>query len=393
MSRPLEGVVVLEAGEGISAAYCTSVMATLGADVIKVEAPDGDATRRLGPFPNDVRHPEQSGLFLYLNRNKRSVVLDLDAPTGQRAFRALSRRAAAVVENFAPGYLAERGVGYEALAGDQQTLVMTSITPFGQDGPYRDYGATEITIFALGGLMSLIGDSSRAPLKFGGSPAFYATGLYASTATLIALHLAEEAGIGQYVDISVMESMTSDHSQDTMDYGYRGFVRERVNSRVPIPCADGFISFGVQAHRYEDFRRLILGDERADAEAADDAVTRDRLRMEGDLDTEILQWAYGKSKYEAYRLAQEAHVPAAFIADMRDLVESPQYTARDYFVEIDHPRAGTQLYPGFPARLTGAEWQYSGAPLLGAHTEEVLGELTELSDGEISEIATAGVAS
>ena len=392
MSRPLDGVVVLEAGEGISAAYCTSVMATLGADVIKVEAPEGDASRRLGPFPNDDPDPEQSGLFLYLNRNKRSVVLDLDAATGQGAFRALARRAAVVVENFAPGYLAERGVGFEALARDQQTLVMTSITPFGQDGPYRDYRATEITIFALGGLMSLIGDSSRAPLKFGGSPAFYATGLYASTATLIALHLAEEAGIGQYVDISVMESMTSDHSQDTMDYTYRGFVRERASSRIPIPCEDGFISFGVQAHRFEAFRRLILG-ERADAEAADDAVARDRLRKEGDLDTEILQWAYDKTKYEAYRLAQEAHVPAAFIADMQDLVESPQYTAREYFVEIDHPRAGTQLYPGFPARMTGAEWQYSGAPLLAAHTEEVLGELTELSDGEISEIATAGVAS
>jgi len=391
MSRPLDGVVVLEMGEGISAAYCTSVMATLGADVIKIEASSGDPSRRLGPFPEDILHLEKSGLFLYLNRNKRSVVLDLDDAAGQDALRALSSRSSIVVENFAPGYLAERGLGYEALSRDQQTLVMTSITPFGQDGPYRDYRATEITVFALGGYMSLIGDRSRAPLKFGGSVAQYTTGLYASTATLTALHLAEEAGMGQYIDISVMESMTSDHSQDTMDYSYRGFVRERESSRVPIPCADGFISFSVQAHRYEDFRRLILGD-RAEAEEADDAVARDQMRMEGDLDTEILQWSYDKSKYEAYLLAQDAHVPAAFVADMSDLVESPQYAAREYFVEIDHPEAGTQLYPGFPARLTGADWQYSAAPLLGEHTEEVLSELTELSAGMVAELAATEVA-
>lgn len=391
MSRPLDGVVVLEMGEGISAAYCTSVMATLGADVIKIEAPSGDTSRRLGPFPDDIPHQEKSGLFLYLNRNKRSVVLDLDDATGQDALRALSCRASIVVENFAPGYLAERGLDYDALSRDQQTLVMTSITPFGQDGPYRDYRATEITVFALGGYMSLIGDSSRAPLKFGGNVAQYTTGLYASTATLTALHLAEEAGIGQYIDISVMESMTSDHSQDTMDYSYRGFVRERESSRVPIPCADGFISFSVQAHRYEDFRRLILGD-RAEAEEADDAVARDRMRMEGDLDTEILQWSYDKSKYEAYLLAQDAHVPAAFVADMSDLVESPQYVAREYFVEIDHPEAGAQLYPGFPARLTGADWEYSAAPLLGGHTKEVLSELTELSAGVVAELAATEVA-
>lgn len=391
MSRPLDGVVVLEMGEGISAAYCTSVMATLGADVIKIEASSGDPSRRLGPFPEDILHLEKSGLFLYLNRNKRSVVLDLDDAAGQDALRALSSRSSIVVENFAPGYLAERGLGYETLSRDQQTLVMTSITPFGQDGPYRDYRATEITVFALGGYMSLIGDRSRAPLKFGGSVAQYTTGLYASTATLTALHLAEEAGMGQYIDISVMESMTSDHSQDTMDYSYRGFVRERESSRVPIPCADGFISFSVQAHRYEDFRRLILGD-RAEAEEADDAVARDQMRMEGDLDTEILQWSYDKSKYEAYLLAQDAHVPAAFVADMSDLVESPQYAAREYFVEIDHPEAGTQLYPGFPARLTGADWQYSAAPLLGEHTEEVLSELTELSAGMVAELAATEVA-
>ncbi len=382
---------MLEAGEGISAAYCTQIMAVLGADVIKVESPAGDRTRGIGPFPGDVPDREQSGLFLYLNRNKRSLTLDLDTATGQELFRSLARGAAVVVENFAPGHLDERGVGYEALSREHEALVMTSITPFGQNGPYRDYRASEMTLFALGGLMNLVGDIEREPVKFGGSPALHASGLYAFSATGVALYLAEEAGIGQHVDVSVMESLASSHFQDVSDYAYHGAVRRRGELRMPIPCQDGFISFTVQANQYPDLRRLILGEAAGEDDDGADVVTRDRQRLEGEIDTEILQWSYDKTKTEAYRLAQEAHVPAAYLADMHDLMESPQYRARGYFTEIDHPRAGTLTYPGFPAKLTDAEWEYRPAPLLGQHTDEVLSAFTDLSEDEIAEIRAAGV--
>jgi crotonobetainyl-CoA:carnitine CoA-transferase CaiB-like acyl-CoA transferase len=391
VSGPLDGLVVLEAGQGISVAYCTQVMGVMGADVIKVELPEGDETRRLGPFPDDVPDREQSALFLYLNRNKRSVTLDLETASGQELFRALASGANVVVENFPPGYLDERGIGYEALATGHPELVMSSVTPFGQDGPYRDYGASEMTMFALGGLMNLVGDISREPLKFGGSPAYHAAGVNAFTATMIAVELAETAGVGQYVDVAIMEGLAASHFQDLVDYAYHGGVRRRGELRTPIPASDGFISFTVQAHQYNDFRRLILGDE-AGGEDEGDAIERDRQRREGEMDMEILTWSLEKTKLEAYRLSQEAHVPAAYLADMKDIVESPQFAARDFFVDIEHPQAGTLSYPGFPAKLTGAEWRFGPAPLLGEHTEEVLRDLAGLSAEEIAELQAAGVA-
>ena len=391
MSGPLDGLVVLEAGQGISAAYCTQIMGAMGADVIKVESPEGDETRRLGPFPDDVPDRERSALFLYLNRNKRSITLDLDTASGQELFRTLAKRADVVVENFAPGYLDGRDLGYEALSAGHTELVVTSVTPFGQDGPYRDYGATEMTMFALGGLMNIVGDISREPLKFGGSPAYHAAGVNAFTATMIGVELAETVGIGQHVDVAIMEGLAASHFQDLVEYEYHGAVRRRGELRTPIPTEDGFISFTVQAHQYDDFRRLILGDEAVSEDGDDDAVARDSQRREGEMDMEILTWSLAKTKLEAYRLAQEAHVPAAYLADMHDIMESPQLAARGFFVEIEHPKAGTLSYPGFPARLTDAEWRFAPAPLLGQHTDEVLRELTDLSTEEIAELQAAGV--
>ena len=387
MTRPLDGVVVVEAGGGITAAYCTQIMAVLGAEVVKVEPPDGDQARRLGPFPDDLPDRERSGLFLYLNRNKRSITLDLDTATGQSLFRSIVRGAGVVVENFAPEHLNERGLGHEALSQDHELLVTTSITPFGQSGPYRDYRATELTMFALGGLANLVGSISREPLKFGGSPVLHAAGVNAFSATLMALYLAEEAGVGQQVEVSVLEGLAASHFQDLVEYDYHGLVRRRGELRTPIPCQDGFISFTVQPHQYADFQRLILGD---DAPEQDDQASS-LQRREGEMDTEILMWAYDKTKEEAYRLAQEAHVPAAYLADMRDIVESPQLAAREYFVEIDHPRAGALRYPGLPAKFAGLDWEYAPAPLLGQHTHEILNQFTDLTDDEIAEVAAAGV--
>ena len=389
MSGPLDGLVVVESGHGIPAAYCTLIMGVLGATVIKIEPPEGDESRRLGPFPDDEPNRECSALFLYLNRNKRSITIDLDTPSGQELFRGIAARADVVVENFAPGYCDQRGIAYQALTDGHESLVMASITPFGQDGPYREWRATEMTLFALGGLMNIVGDINREPLKFGGSPALHAAGVNAFTATMLAVQLAETAGTGQHVDVAVMEGLGASHFQDLTDYEYHGGVRRRGELRTPIPTSDGFISFTVQAHQYDDFRRLILGPE-AVAED-DDAIARDAQRREGEMDTEILTWSLARTKLEAYRLAQEAHVPAAYLADMRDIMESPQLQARGFFVEIEHPKAGALTYPGFPAKLTGCEWRFDPAPLLGQHTDEVLGELTDLTAPEIGELKAAGV--
>lgn len=392
MIRPLDGVTVIEAGDGIPAAYCCWILGVLGADVIKVEAPSGDVTRRLGPFPDDIPDRERSALFLHLNRNKRSIVLDLETATGQELFRGLVKGAALLVEHGEPGWLGALGLGYEALAQDHSELVVTSITPFGQEGPYRDFSASEITLMALGGLMNIAGELEREPLKLAGSPAHHITGLYAFTSTLMAFHLAEASGLGQFVDVSVLEGLACSHFQDLVEYEYTGNVRRRGAGRMPIPTQDGFISFAVQAHHFPDFRRLILGEDAGALDEDEDLIGRDRQRLEGEMDYQILEWALQRTKYEAYRQGQEeAHIPAAFIAEMQDVLDSPQYEARGFFTELDHPDAGRLRFPGLPAQFSGVEWDHRRAPRLGEHTSEVLGEFTDLTAEEIAEVRAAGV--
>jgi CoA:oxalate CoA-transferase len=387
MIRPLDGLLVLELGDGISAAYCAFLMATLGANVIKVEAPGGDSTRRMGPFPGDIIDKEKSGLFLHLNRNKRSVTIDIECATGREIVSSLAQQANVVLENFYPGYLQNLGLGYDSLSAQNSALVMTSITPFGQNGPYREFKATEITLIALGGLMNLIGDIRREPLKLGGEPMLFAGGLFGFASTMVAVQLADVSGVGQHVDVSIFEALAASHFQDLCDYEYHGVVRRRGELRTPIPCEDGFVSFAVQANQYSDLRRLVLGQDAAVVDAADS----ERLRREGELDEAILLWCASKTKTEAYRLGQEAHLPAAYLADARDVMESPQLAAREFFVKVPHPKAGTLTYTGFPAKISGCEWTYSPAPLLGEHTDQVLREMVGLSEDEIAEIRAAGV--
>ena len=393
MTRPLDGVTVIEAGEGIPAAYCCWLLGVLGADVIKVEPPNGDVTRRLGPFRDDIPDRERSALFLHLNRNKRSVVLDLETATGQELFRDLVAGAGLLVEHGGPGWLDSLGLGYAALSAEHPSLVVTSITPFGQDGPYRDFAASELTLMALGGLMNIAGDIEREPLKLAGAPAQFISGLFAFTSTLMAFQLAELAGVGQQVDVSILEGLTGSHFQDLVEYEYTGEVRRRGAGRQPIPTQDGFISFAVQAHHFPDFRRLILGpDAVADDPEDEDLVGRDRQRLEGEMDYQILEWSLQRTKYDAYFEAQsEAHIPAAFIAEMEDVLSSPQYAARGFFTELDHPDAGTLSYPGLPAQMTGIEWEHRRAPRLGEHTAEVLSEFTDVTPEELEEIRAAGV--
>jgi len=391
MRAPLDGVTVVEVGEGITAAYCTLILSSLGAKVLKVEPLRGDETRRMGPFPADLPDRERSAHFLALNRNKRSIALDLDSPTGQEVFASLVNNAHVVVENEAPGVMDSRGIGYERFAQELPSLVWTSITPFGQTGKYRDLPATEITLFALSGLMLLVGDISREPLMFQGHPMFHSAGIYAFSATALALELAETSGVGQHVDVAILDGAAASHFQAMTEYEYHGFVRRRGAMQAPIPTLDGFMSFTVQAHQYDAFRRLILGDEARDIHDDESVIERDRRRAEGEMDTEILMWSIQQSKYDAYTQAQSAHVPAAFMAGPEDLLESPQYDHRGFWVNLSHADAGELRYPGFPAKVTGMEPRWSAAPRLSQHADEILASYAGLSADEIAEIRAAGV--
>ncbi len=370
---PLSGVRVLDLTHYIAGPYATKWLATLGADVVKVERPStGDPLRGFGPFPPGAEGDrEQGGHFLYLNTGKRSVALDLRTAEGRDAVLWMTAQSDVVVESFAPGKLASFGLGYERLMEANPRVVLTSISNFGQDGPYRDVRASEIVLFGMGGLMSLIGYDEEPPLKFGGYQAMYMGGISAFTATMLALTRAELGGAGSHVDVSIFEGMVSSHFQSMVQYEYTGRVQRRSRAMMVFPCSDGFAGLLVQEHQWQRLTEVLgvpeLREERF-------ATALERRQNYGELEAIMLAWSLPRTKQEIYETGQDAGLPFSFFATVDDILASPQYVHRDFFAAVEHPVAGTYRYPGSPVRFDGRAPVSGRAPLLGEHTAEVLGE-------------------
>ena len=206
----LQGLRVLDLGSLVSGPFCAKLMADYGADVIKVEPPDlGDVARRSGPFVGDDPHPDKSVQFLYLNSNKRGITLDLASSSGRAILEGLVHQADVLVENFSPTESESLGLDYDSLESVNPNLVVTSITPFGQSGPYRDFSATDIVTCAMSGLMYHSGDSDREPLRNALDQSFYVSGANGAAATLAALFQRLTTGEGQHVEVSIVECLAS----------------------------------------------------------------------------------------------------------------------------------------------------------------------------------------
>lgn len=390
MPAPLTGVRVLDLTHYIAGPYATKWLSLLGADVVKVERPStGDPARGFGPFPPDAGGDrEQGGQFLFLNTGKRGITLDLKQQRGRDLLLRLAERADIVVESFAPGKMERFGLGYDRLAQGNDRLVVTSITNFGQDGPYRDLQASEIVLFGMGGLMHLIGYDEEAPLKFGGFQAMHMGGLSAFTATMLALTHAERAGAGSHVDVSIFEGMVSSHFQSMVQYAYTGRVQRRSRAMMVFPCLDGFAGMLVQDHQWERLLEVIDVPELRDERFATGLQRRDHY---DELEPLMLGWALERTKQQIYEAGQEANLPFSFFATVDDLFVSPQYEARDFFHPVDHPVAGELPYPGSPVRFDGVAPPSGRAPLLGEHTDEVLGGELGLSADELASLRDAEV--
>src|SRR5579883_3055451 len=204
--QAFDDVAVLDLTQHIAGPYATRLLADLGADVIKVERPGGDPARRLGPFQAVEEHPEKSGLFFYLNCNKRSVVLDLTSDAGRAALAKLAERADLVVESFRPGVLDRLGCGWEFFHAIKPSLPLVSISNFGQSGPYRDYKASELVLYGFAGEMYSMGLRERGPVKMAGTAALFESGSAIAVAAAGALFASKRFGIGQWVDISLAET-------------------------------------------------------------------------------------------------------------------------------------------------------------------------------------------
>ncbi len=392
--RALSGLLALDLSQNISGPYCTKLLADYGAEVIKIEKPGlGDSSRRAGPFPGDQPHPEKSGLFLFLNANKKSITLNLEVEDGLALFKRLAEGSDIVVENLPPGTMVGLGLDYEALAELNPALIMTSISYFGQWGPYRDFQGSDIIAQAMGGLMGLTGEAEREPLKLPLSQAEFQAGLNAAVATLCALYFRDETGRGQQVDVSVQEAVASILEASVATYSYSGFVRGRMGARHQLQCPskvmrteDGFIHVQAGAN-WDHFATFLDIPQLMEPRLASILRYHYADEIEGLIQSRLER----REATEIFPAAQEWRIPFALVLGIDELMADPQYEARSFFQEIGHPLAGRLTYPGAPFKMSQTPHQTGRAPLLGEHNEQIYGQRLGLSAKELVKLKENGV--
>ena len=403
----LSGLRIIEYGEGITAPACAKYLADLGADVIKIEPPGrGDAARRREPFFHDRADEECSGLFLYLNTNKLGITLDPATATGRAIFLELVKNADALIENHPPGHMKSLGLSYGALKKVNPLLVMTSITPFGQTGPYRKYKGSDLIAFHMGGIgmdtpEEVENAPNEPPLRGGGSQAHFLAAVTAGIATMGMLFGRHQTGKGGYIDISEYEALADNTRHRAAQYFSDGVVQRRSGGEAQKPghfgagglqpCKDGYVQFHVaETHMWRAFA-CILGK----PEWGDDKRFAERHSRSTNwslLEPVLRAYTLAHTKEEIVRECQGARVPCAPVSQPRDLLASRQLRERGFFVEVDHPRTGSVTYPGAPAILSEGGWAIRRpAPLLGQHNEDILVGRLGYAKDDLVKLKAAGV--
>jgi|TARA_B100000315_G_scaffold175434_1_gene163950 crotonobetainyl-CoA:carnitine CoA-transferase CaiB-like acyl-CoA transferase len=354
-------------------------LADYGAEVIKVETPgSGDDARRMGPFAGDDPDSEKSLTFLYLNTNKKGVSLDTSSVSGRRLFHRLLADADVLVENNPPARSKEFGLDYASLTEINPGLVVTSITPFGQTGPYRDFEATDIVAYALSGLMYHSGDSDQPPLRNVLDQSFYVAGANAAAATQVALFARLTSGEGQHVDVAAIECLGAHLVQPVPYYNYMGAVKGRRPVRGAgfeelMPARDGYVAPSVQGSQpWATIANLIGGEELQDEKFATGAG---RVAHGEELKELLIKGLAQWDRMPLFLASGEQRLVFGMAQDAGDLADCPHLEARDFFVEVDHPVAGPVRYPGMAVRLPGESITASQpAPLLGQHNVQIFGQ-------------------
>ena len=383
MTGALSGLRVLEIARNVSGPYASRLLAEQGADIIKVEPPGGDPSRAYGPFPEDDGNPEKSGLFLHLNRNKRSIVLDPSSADGAGIIRALASEVDILIEDYAPGEAARWGWGYETLANRNPRLVMTSITSFGQTGPYKDYRGSEITLQAIGGPLHANGFHEREPLKLGGQYAHFHTGITAALATLIASRRAESSGQGDWIDISVYECQAGCRDRRSIQLtiaAYTGMAGGRLRNTTRgfgvgvRKCADGYVNImGAGAKRLPRLLQMIGESEVAKTIDPNNLTDSQKVQLE----ERYQLWLDKRGKKEVVETAQSNGLLAGAFNSIADVVDDPHYDQRKAWDEVTHPVAGKLKYPGRPFVMSAsARRRPTAAPLLDEHGQEIRNRTT-----------------
>ncbi|MBM4463694.1 MAG: CoA transferase [Chloroflexi bacterium] len=396
--------------------FCGRILGDFGADVIKIEPPGGDSSRRIGPFYHDLPDPEKSLYWFAYNANKRGVTLNIETADGQELFRRLVKTADFVIESFPPGYMDKIGLGYASLSQINPGIIMTSITPFGQTGPWRDHKGSDIALWALSSYMYVEGDADRAPVRFGFPQAYLHAGLEAAVSSLVALHYRQMTGEGQWIDVSAQQSLIVINLQNQQHWNLARFNPTRAGpcvhrsgvkwayQRRIWQCKDGFVCFilmagatGAPGNRalteWMESEGLAPGcmkqiDWPAYSIRADEIAIEDYEEI-----TKALTIFFSRhTKAELYQEAIKRRIPLYPCSTMQDLRGDAHLKERGFWTEIEHPELKEALvYPRPCMLLSGSSCRIRRrAPRIGEHNEEVYGMGLGLSRQEMILLKQAG---
>jgi crotonobetainyl-CoA:carnitine CoA-transferase CaiB-like acyl-CoA transferase len=392
----LDDLKVLDLSQGLAGPICAKILADFGADVVKVEPPGGDSARSMAPHFGNDPHPEKSLVFLLANLNKRGVTLNLDDPDGQALFRRMARTSDIIVESYTPGYLASLGLDYATLSQENPGLIMISITPFGQTGPYREYQSEEIVTYALSGIMSISGMADREPLKHGGMQSQYEGGLSGAVGTLAALYARDLLGEGQQVDVSLQDVVASTLIIHQPFYSWSGAVQGR---RRPggssygqvQPCKDGYFIWQTGGGaEWSDIAEFFGKDELKEDRFS---TVAGRTVHGEELDRLVCEATEDREMHELFRTsAEKYHMLFGIVQEPEDLAACSHLDARGFFQEVDHPVIGRIKVPFRLWSMPDAPAVYRRpAPLLGQHNAEVFGEMLGLDADRMAKLTAKGV--
>lgn len=399
--QALSDIKVIEFSDFVCGPYCGKLLSNMGAEVIKVEKPgSGDKARSWGPFPQDLPHPEKSGLFLFLNTNKTGITLDVETAAGLKIFHELLKWADVLIEDHSRREMSRLGLSYNKIHKLNPSLVVTSITPFGQTGPFKDYKGNDLISSHAGaeafgnpdeGVKDPVNDP---PLKVANHASDFMCGLTAAVCTLSAAIASRTSGLGQHIDLSQQEAIASTGRQQLAYYAVQGLTPSREWGRKKFggflyPCEDGYVVIWIGPH-YPRVVEMMGNPDWSTEEMFANPLLRNDYIVE--LNQLITVWTMEHTASEINELAIAHGVPCSLVRSVKDLLEDEQLGYRQFWKEIEHPAAGKIKYPGAPFSLSATPAKIERpAPLLGEHNEKVYCQMLGYSRQDLVKLRQAGI--
>ncbi|MGA2463234.1 MAG: CoA transferase [Thermodesulfobacteriota bacterium] len=391
--------------------FCGKILGDLGANVIKIERPGGDIGRMNSPFYKNDCHPEKSLFWLTFNTSKRGITLNIETTDGREIFLKLLMKSDFVIESFPPGYLNRLGLNYEEMSRINPRLILVSIAPFGQKGPYSNFKTSDLVSMAMGGLLFITGYPDRPPVRIGVPQAYLLAASHGAAGAMIAHYYRERSGTGQQVDVSIQEAVTRALFMEPLFWDIEKFVihrdghyikRYNLRQRELWECKDGLVFFrifgGATGRRNKGLVEWIkeVGGSAGILESVDwDSLNLSRVSQE-EYDTweEGIEQFFKKQTVEKIKVeALKRNIIALFPCHTcKEIMKDEQLAQRNYWVDIEYPYLGTRIrYPGAPCKMSLTPWRVRPAPRIGEHNQEVYIHELGMSEAEYTELVQKGI--